>query len=86
MLLTLVMPVYNEGDSVIPVISTLFLTARYPIKIFVVHDSPDDLTVAEAYRGISARIEDTVLITATGTEVLSRNLPIEIAEIEAAMK
>ncbi len=44
-LLTLIMPVYNEGDAVIPVISTLFLTIHYPMQIFVVHDSPDDLTV-----------------------------------------
>lgn len=44
-MLTLVMPVYNEGDAVIPVISTLFLTVRCPMKIFVVHDSPDDITV-----------------------------------------
>lgn len=44
-LLTLILPVYNEGDAVIPVISTLFLTIRYPFKIYVVHDSPDDLTV-----------------------------------------
>lgn len=39
------MPVYNEGDAVIPVISTLFITTHYPLKIFVVHDSPDDSTV-----------------------------------------
>ena len=44
-ILTLIMPVYNEGDAVIPVISTLFLTVHYPLKIFVVHDSPDDITV-----------------------------------------
>ncbi|MEN8264824.1 MAG: glycosyltransferase family 2 protein [Nitrospirota bacterium] len=44
-ILTLIMPVYNEGDAIIPVISTLFITARYPLKIFVVHDSPDDITV-----------------------------------------
>lgn len=44
-MLTLIMPVYNEGDAVIPVISTLFLTIRYPFKLFVVHDSPDDTTV-----------------------------------------
>lgn len=44
-ILTLIMPVYNEGDAVIPVISTLFLTVHYPLKIFVVHDSPDDTTV-----------------------------------------
>jgi len=44
-ILTLIMPVYNEGDAVIPVISTLLLTVKHPIKIFVVHDSPDDPTV-----------------------------------------
>jgi glycosyltransferase involved in cell wall biosynthesis len=44
-MLTLIMPVYNEGDAVIPVISTLFLTVQYPLKIFVVHDLPDDITV-----------------------------------------
>ena len=44
-ILTLVLPVYNEGDAVIPVISTLFLTVRFPFKIFAVYDSPDDITV-----------------------------------------
>jgi glycosyltransferase involved in cell wall biosynthesis len=49
-ILTLIMPVYNEGDAVIPVISTLFLTIHYPMQIFVVHDSPDDLTVPTVKR------------------------------------
>src|SRR4030067_2299298 len=44
-MLTLVLPVYNEGDAVIPVIATLFLTVRYPFKILVIYDSPDDITV-----------------------------------------
>jgi len=44
-LLTLIMPVYNEGDAIIPVVSTLFLTVHSPLKIFVIHDSPDDITV-----------------------------------------
>ena len=43
--LTLVLPVYNEGDAVIPVISTLFLTVHSPLKICVVYDSPDDKTI-----------------------------------------
>jgi dolichol-phosphate mannosyltransferase len=43
--LTLIIPVYNEGDAVIPVISTLFLTTHYPLTILVVYDSPDDATV-----------------------------------------
>ncbi len=44
-IVTLIMPVYNEGDAVIPVISTLFLTTRYPFKIIVIYDSPEDPTV-----------------------------------------
>jgi glycosyltransferase involved in cell wall biosynthesis len=44
-ILTLIMPVYNEGDAVIPVIATLLLTVTYPLKIIVVYDSPDDATV-----------------------------------------
>jgi glycosyltransferase involved in cell wall biosynthesis len=44
-ILTLVLPVYNEGEAVIPVISTLFLTIRYPFKLFVIYDSPDDKTI-----------------------------------------
>lgn len=57
-ILTLIFPVYNEGDAVIPVISTLFLTVRYPLRIVVVYDSPDDSTVKtvtklqEHYKGL----------------------------------
>lgn len=42
--LTLIMPVYNEGDGVIPVIATLFLTVRVPFKLMVVYDSDEDIT------------------------------------------
>lgn len=45
-LLTLILPVYNEGDAVIPVISTLFLTIHFPLKILVVYDFPEDKTIA----------------------------------------
>jgi glycosyltransferase involved in cell wall biosynthesis len=44
--LTLVMPVYHEGDAIIPVIATLFLTVQHPFKLIVVYDSDDDPTVA----------------------------------------
>jgi Xaa-Pro aminopeptidase len=45
-----------------------------------------DYTVNPIYWNISARIENTVLITGTGNRVLSNNLPIEITEIEQLMK
>jgi dolichol-phosphate mannosyltransferase len=45
-ILSLILPVYNEGEAVIPVISTLFLSVSVPFKLYVVYDSPDDKTIA----------------------------------------
>jgi len=45
----------------------------------------DDLLAPERFRGIGIRIEDDVLVTATGVENLSRALPRDPDEIEAWM-
>ena len=45
----------------------------------------DDLLAPEQFRGIGIRIEDDVLVTATGVENLSRALPRDPDEIEAWM-
>jgi Xaa-Pro aminopeptidase len=45
----------------------------------------DDLLVPENFRGIGIRIEDDVLVTASGVENLSRALPRDPDEIEAWM-
>jgi Xaa-Pro aminopeptidase len=46
----------------------------------------DDETVPPEYRGIGVRIEDDVLVTPTGYEVLSHHLPSQVDEVEAWMR
>ena len=43
---------------------------------------PDDLLFPVEYRGIGVRIEDDVLVTATGSKVLSQSLPSHPDEVE----
>lgn len=45
----------------------------------------DDDTVPFEYRGIGVRIEDDVLVTSTGYEVLSHHLPTQADEVESWM-
>jgi len=46
---------------------------------------PDDLLFPEEYRGIGIRIEDDVLVTESGVEVLSRELPRDPDSLESWM-
>ena len=47
--------------------------------------APDDVSVAERWRGIGIRIEDDVAVTHEGNEVLSAAMPKEVDEIEALL-
>ncbi|MDP9028346.1 MAG: aminopeptidase P family protein [Actinomycetota bacterium] len=47
---------------------------------------PDDLTVPAEYRGIGVRIEDNILVTATGAENLSIGIPRTAADVEAWLR
>ena len=49
-----------------------------------IYVDPDDEEVEERWRGIGVRIEDDVLVTADGHEVLTAACPKEIEEVEAA--
>ncbi|MCU1514862.1 MAG: aminopeptidase family protein [Microbacteriaceae bacterium] len=47
---------------------------------------PDDLTVPEELRGIGVRIEDNILVTASGAENLSIGIPRTADDVEAWLK
>ncbi|MEQ9508214.1 MAG: M24 family metallopeptidase, partial [Alloalcanivorax xenomutans] len=48
--------------------------------------APDDDTVEARWRGIGIRIEDDVLVTADGCEVLTHEVPKAVEDIEALMR
>jgi dolichol-phosphate mannosyltransferase len=43
--LTVVMPVWNEGERVVPTLRAFAAAVRAPYELLVVHDMPDDTTV-----------------------------------------
>lgn len=50
-----------------------------------IYIAADNMNVAEKWRGIGIRIEDNVLVTATGHRVMTANTPKVIADIERIM-
>lgn len=50
-----------------------------------IYIAPDQKNVAAKWKGIGIRIEDDVLVTKDGNEVLTKNVPKTVKEIEALM-
>jgi dolichol-phosphate mannosyltransferase len=58
---SVVIPVYNEGDHIVPVLDRLFEAITLPCEVLVVYDTPDDTTrpVVEAYAEEEPRLVPT---------------------------
>ena len=50
-----------------------------------IYVSPDNKKVAKKWRGIGIRIEDDVLVTKDGCDVLTKDVPKTVKDIEALM-
>lgn len=52
---SVIIPAYNEGDAVVPVLDRLFEAVTLPVEVVVVVDSVDDTTVAVVEKYAHAR-------------------------------
>jgi Xaa-Pro aminopeptidase len=50
-----------------------------------IYIAPDNQKVAKRWRGIGVRIEDDVVVTATGCDVMTATAPKRVEEIESLM-
>jgi len=71
---------YKDGEDWRTLEPGMCLTIEPGIYI-----APDNQDVAERWRGIGVRIEDDVVVTESGCEVLTTGVPKQISEIEALM-
>jgi Xaa-Pro aminopeptidase len=71
---------YRVGDNWREMEAGMVLTVEPGIYV-----APNNKSVAKKWRGIGIRIEDDVVVTKTGHEVLTASVPKSIDEIEALM-
>ncbi len=72
---------YKAGDDWRPLQAGMVLTVEPGLYVAI-----DDETVEARWRGIGIRIEDDILVTESGPDVLTRDVPKAIAEIESLMQ
>ena len=72
---------YFVGGVARPFVPGVVLTIEPGIYV-----SPDDVEAPAEFRGIGIRIEDDVLVTADGHEVLSAAAPKTVDDIERACR
>lgn len=70
---------YNAGKDSRPIAAGMVFTVEPGLYI-----DPEDETVEARWRGIGVRIEDDVLVTETGYDVLTAAIPKTVEEVEAA--
>jgi Xaa-Pro aminopeptidase len=78
------MDVHDVGDYVVdgasrPLVPGMVLTVEPGLYV-----AEDDETAPAALRGVGIRIEDDLLVTAEGHEVLTAGVPKEVSDVEAA--
>lgn len=59
---SIVIPAYNEVDSIVPALQRLADSVKLPHEILVVVDSPDDLTIAAAAPQLAVQPEARILV------------------------
>lgn len=67
--LDIVMPVYNEGAGIVPVVRSLAEHVRTPYRLLICHDRDDDTTL-ETIRGMGAEAGTVEFVRNRGTGVL----------------
>lgn len=59
-LVSIVIPVYNEGEAVVSYLDEVVATMDEPCEVLVVHDTPDDTTVPVLHRYDPAVVKPTL--------------------------
>lgn len=72
---------YRSGEDWCRLAPGMVLTVEPGLYV-----APDDSSVDERFRGIGIRIEDDVVVTATGFDVLTGDVPKAVDDVEALMR